>query len=348
MMKDTLEPGEIVDKYKVVSHFMDGTFGPLYLVENLNVPVRSILKVSLPFDELEDQIKGTNALACAKVDHKERAINEANITARFNHPHIIKVVDLVDVHDKYKAVVYEHVAEPQNLEQVISQANELRMYRPLIMEGKKNFRFNNHFFQFAQQLNHAVDYIRGQGYLHKDLKPANVIVDSGMMIKIIDFGIANPIDDCNGIYANRLYSPPEFTGEEQHKNSDLWSNALIDFELLTGKYLFGEKDKQKVEGKMQSIWEDFRMGNWNTYKQRDEILDHLSGTVFGSSELFSFPSERYSGKYIPDTLENQERIKEDIFRSMFINPPNFQVYIRHALNVDPEERSLEKMHPDHR
>ncbi|MBI4439518.1 protein kinase [Candidatus Woesearchaeota archaeon] len=252
-MKDVLYPGDKLDgRYVVVSHFKYGTFGPLYVIENLRGGAKFILKVNLPLEEMLEGSDGTinpGAAQTAKINHIGRTLKEVETTAKFNHPNIIKVIEWVDF-DKYKGIVYERIEDVKTLEEA---SGKLSMGEyidtPILLD-------------YAHQLINAVRYINGKGYLHKDLKPKNVIVDSGITLKIIDFGCSNPIGEDNGIYGNIFYRPPEFFQGRQHPNSDLWPLAMIIAEIITGYYLLGEKDEHYVDDVYREL-----IGNPNQYEK---------------------------------------------------------------------------------
>lgn len=264
-IKQVLCPGDVVDgRYKVISHLQDGTYGPLYIVEHIKFPARFVLKLNLPSDTLPvEQYTGHQKVYSAK-SHLERTVNEVTLLARFNHPHVIKVIDQIDnVGGKCSGFVTEQVRNVKTLADVIGdRRHKLRMSRRLReiqQQGKRKMwgrRYGQYKFDddavvdYIRQLQRGVEHIRAEGYLHKDLKPENVLVDSDAVLKIIDFGMACPVDEGNGLFANRLYAPPEFRVGRQHKNSDLWSLSVIALEVMTGGYLFGRKDKDSVKQRL--------------------------------------------------------------------------------------------------
>ncbi len=263
MGKFSLKPGEKVGnrKYRVISHFTDGSFGSLYVIENVKTLGKNILKVNLPHEEL---IEWKNELTSkvyeiSKEEESKRTIREARITAKLNHSNIIKVNDLIHVKDKYKGIIYEMIENSCTLQDLIE--NEKNKWQQ--QEKKLPYDIKASFIDFALQIVDAVKYIRSKGFLHRDLKLDNIIVDSDSSVKIIDFGLACHIDEDVKIFSNpRIYTPPEFYEGEKHINSDLWPTALICLELLTGTFLFGEKDNEKVSEfvkKISTVFELNRM-----------------------------------------------------------------------------------------
>jgi serine/threonine protein kinase len=248
---------ELAGRYRVVEHFTNGSFGPLYLVENLRVPVRSILKVNLPLEELAERGDYITPPVheIAYMDHIKRSQNEAAITARLNHPNIIKVTDVVELEGgKYIGIIYEQIGDVMELGQVIEDR-----FQALEQETHQRpswYYPDPKLYSLFRQLRSAAIYLQKNGILHKDIKPANVLVDSNSVIKVVDFGIGCAYDEPNGMFGNRFYSPPEYYEGTQHRNSDLWSFGMLGFELLTGIYLLARKDKAYVEEQIGILLRD--------------------------------------------------------------------------------------------
>ena len=100
--------------------------------------------------------------------------------------------------------------------------------------------------RYFKQLMDGVQYIHQRGILHGDLKPKNLLVDSGDNLMIADFGLSLVYGTYSGIklsvtgvFGTRAYQAPEFFDrpEESPKNCeaiDVWSCGIILVKLLTG------------------------------------------------------------------------------------------------------------------
>ena len=286
-MKNILSIGDILDnRYKVVSHFQNGTYGPLYIISHKSFPMEFILKINLNKELLSSSEYTLHQLEFAQLSPIERTRNEANLLAKLNHPNIIKPSDIIeDIRGKGSGLILEQISNVKTLADVIEERKQE------LSKGLFNFK-DPTTMDYIFQLNKAIEYIRSQNIIHKDIKPENILLDSESLIKIIDFGMACSVDENNDLFANRLYAPPESHLQEQHINSDLWSFSLIALELMTGNYLFGEKDKEKVYEKLD-------------FSRRKNVIEfiNLTSSIYHMGEF-----ERYVEMLYPNKVADIYRL----------------------------------------
>ena len=95
---------------------------------------------------------------------------------------------------------------------------------------------------FAAQICNGLAYAHRQGLLHRDVKPANILVTKDDVVKLSDFGIARAVTTQTvtmtqpGMVMGSVYyiSPEQAQGHELHETSDLYSLGIILYQMLTG------------------------------------------------------------------------------------------------------------------
>jgi hypothetical protein len=116
--------------------------------------------------------------------------------------------------------------------------------------------------RLLRQIAVAVDYAHTQGVVHRDLKPSNIFVSSDGEVKLLDFGIASWQEDSIAREASAptialspaYASPEQARGERTTKASDIYSFAIVAYELLAGVLPF-ETASTSLEQVLRTIAE---------------------------------------------------------------------------------------------
>jgi serine/threonine protein kinase len=158
----------------------------------------------------------------AEKEYRERFVVEAHAAGRFSHPGIVTIFDVREEPEPY--LVMEYV-EGQSLQQLMGRDN-----RPLPLSTT---------LRLIQEVAEALHYAHAQGVVHRDVKPANILVTTDGHPKIADFGIAK-LNQAELTMHGQVLGSPAFMAPEQlteegvDSRSDLFSLGVILYYLLTG------------------------------------------------------------------------------------------------------------------
>ena len=157
---------------------------------------------------------------------KERFIREAQVAAQLHHPNIVTTYDIVST-EEVNVLVMELV-KGVTLQSVMA-SKRLSLSEVV---------------QILSQVASALDYAHEQKVVHRDVKPANILVASSGQAKVADFGIAKAenstdLTAAGGVLGTPDYmSPEQAQGKELDGRTDLFSLACIVYECLAGEKPF--------------------------------------------------------------------------------------------------------------
>lgn len=216
-----LTNGETFAGYTIVRLLGSGGMGEVYLAQHPRLPRRDALKL-LPQDWSAD------------AEYRGRFNREADLASTLWHPHI------VGVHDRGEEDGQLWIA--MDFVDGLDAARFLSTRYPGGMPVDEVVRI-------VTAVASALDHAHKQGLLHRDVKPANIMIahpddDSEQRILLTDFGIARNINDISGLTATNMavgtvaYSAPEqLLGEAVDGRADQYALAATAYHLLTGSFL---------------------------------------------------------------------------------------------------------------
>lgn len=174
---------------------------------------------------------------------------EAQNAAALNHPAIVAVYD-----------TGEAETEAGPLPFIVMEYVDGNTLRDIVRaEGPMSAR---HAMEVIADVCAALDFSHRNGIVHRDVKPANVMINNAGAVKVMDFGIARAIADSSSpmtqtaavIGTAQYLSPEQARGEQVDARSDVYSLGCVLFEVLTGEPPF--KGDSPVAVAYQHVRED--------------------------------------------------------------------------------------------
>jgi serine/threonine protein kinase len=155
----------------------------------------------------------------------QRFLNEARTASRLAHPNIVTIHDVAQI-DHTCYIVMEYLQE--------SLVDRIKFSPDRKIEPKEALRI-------LEQVAHALTYAHDQGFIHRDIKPDNILFRKDNTPVLVDFGIARTVESDNRLTTDGMIigtphymSPEQCRGEETDAQSDIYSLGIVFYEMLTG------------------------------------------------------------------------------------------------------------------
>lgn len=201
-----------------------------YLIEEL-IGVGGMANVYRAFDAVSQRPVAIKMLRDEYVDNEDflrRFRNESKAIYSLNHPHIVKIYDVI-LTSKNPVIVMEYV-DGITLKDYIDKKGVVEVQSATAL---------------AMQLLMALQHAHDNGIVHRDIKPQNVMVLTDGTIKVMDFGIARFAMSQSRTLTNRAIGSVHYISPEQARGdgtidirADIYSVGVILFEMLTGRLPF--------------------------------------------------------------------------------------------------------------
>ena len=207
--------GRVVAGYRIEARIGRGGMGVVYRAHHLNLQRRAAIKIIAP------------ELAEAS-GFRERFNREARIAAALQHPNIVTVYDAGEVDGLvYLAMQY---IEGSDLAAVLRVQGRLRPYRAI---------------DVCRQVASALDAAHGLGLIHRDVKPANVLIE-GRTAFLTDFGLTKRLDSEHAqitragdvVGTIHYIAPEQIEGGRVDARTDVYSLGCLLYHCLSGEVPF--------------------------------------------------------------------------------------------------------------
>jgi serine/threonine-protein kinase len=210
--------GRSFNGYRVVRFIARGGMGLVFegVQESLDRPVA--LKFLYPHLSGDDRFR-------------ERFEREARAVAQLNHPNIVRVLDY-GVQDSYYFMVMDYIDGSSLRDRMVSVDSQgLTLKTNLVVD-------------IVQQVGGALAYAHGLGFVHRDVKPGNIMLGNDGRAYLTDFGIVKMIGADQLTATGAFLGTPEYMSPEQASGgaigpaTDLYALAIVAFEMLVGRVPF--------------------------------------------------------------------------------------------------------------
>src|SRR5207247_1268797 len=203
----------LAGRYEIAGVLGAGGMGVVYAARDLELDEIVALKLLRAPSGSED------AAALDRFRH------EVRITRRISHAHVVRTHDIGEAAGR-RFITMEYV-DGWSLAQLLERRGTLPLEATVVI---------------GKQLCRALDVVHGQGVIHRDLKPQNILITRDGDVKLTDFGIAE-LDQphtpesraAGGPHGTLAYMAPEqLLGERVDARTDLYATAAVLCECLTG------------------------------------------------------------------------------------------------------------------
>ena len=208
-----IQAGTLIGRYKIDAEIGRGAMGVVYRAHDPKLDrIVAIKTVSL-----------AGLDSAAEQEYRKRFVVEAQAAGRLSHPGIVTMFDVRE--DEPEPYLVMEYVKGQSLQELVSREN-----RTLPLSTT---------LRLIQKLAEALHYAHAQGVIHRDVKPANILVDENGHAKIADFGIAK-LNQTNLTLHGQVLGSPAYMAPEQLEDgdvdsrSDLFSLGVILYYMLTG------------------------------------------------------------------------------------------------------------------
>jgi TolB-like protein/predicted Ser/Thr protein kinase/Tfp pilus assembly protein PilF len=208
-----LSKGAVINHYRIVEKIGAGGMGEVYLADDTELNRQVALKFLSPH-------------LCQDADCRTRFKREAQAAAKLNHPNIVTIYEVSEFNGR-PFFAMEHV-EGQPLSELIKQGDCLL----------------DKVIDLSLQICEGLQEAHKAGITHRDVKPANILVNQSGRAKLVDFGLASVAGadkltkEGSTLGTIGYMSPEQVQGKPTDHRSDLFSFGVVLYELVSCKSPF--------------------------------------------------------------------------------------------------------------
>jgi serine/threonine-protein kinase len=263
--------GRFLGQYFIEATLGEGSMARVYRARHLGLKRVSALKI-------------IDSSMNAKPESRDQFWAEARAVANLVHPHVVTVHNL-GTEEGYDFIEMEYIHEGTSLRESIVKDGPIEPTRASVL---------------VRQVALALGEAHRSGLVHRDVKPANVLLTSQGEAKLADFGLVRHLDDLavegTPIAGTPTYMAPElFRGTPASPSSDLYAVGVMYYYLLSGRLPFSADSIKQLIAQHQS-------GPIPDIREQIEDIPQLVVNVLERT-LAKNPSDRYaSAEELADDL----------------------------------------------
>ena len=222
-MRGQLPIGSVLAGYRVLDLIGEGAGGTVYLVESEATGERAALKVlasELAHDER----------------FRRRFLRESTLAAGLRHPHVVPILDFGET-DGELFLAMHHI-DGSDLRERLAGSGPLEPAEALAL---------------VEQIGEALDETHARGLVHRDVKPANILLDGDGQAFLSDFGLAKHASSASSLTGDHAFvgtiayvAPEQIRGEEIDGRADVYSLGCVLYEALAGRAPFDRESELAV------------------------------------------------------------------------------------------------------
>lgn len=305
---------------KVVCSLGSGGMAKVYKIWNEKLEIFRAVKVLTPTNQKENW---------------NRFLTEAKITVKLHHPNIIETYDTGDWHGL--PIIEMELIEGDTLNTVIG-------IHPMIPSPVCA--------SIALQISKALEYAHSQqiqiygkmynGIIHRDLKPSNIMITPKGIVKLMDFGVARPIETGLHTIATdsivgtiHYFSPEQIGGYPIDQLSDVYSFGAVLYEILCGSNPFPHTNmvnmiQAKTKNQFKRL-EDYHL-------KIDNRLASVAQTCMRTEKRQRFSNFSEIRKVLDEIIESYNMgTPEEIITAFYQNPSQIQYTFEQQLLINQQQ-----------
>ncbi len=206
--------GQTISHYRIDEVLGEGGMGVVYKARDLKLDRHVALKFLPPHLSSDEEVK-------------KRFIREARAASALDHPNVCPIHEIDEAEDGRMFIAMAY-CKGESIRQMISRG-------PLEPDAAMDL---------ARQVAEGLARAHEKGIVHRDVKPANIIVSDDGVARIVDFGLAklageSRVTRTGSTLGTAAYlSPEQARGGDVDQRSDIWSLGVVLHEMITGQLPF--------------------------------------------------------------------------------------------------------------